>query len=94
MQRVAPKDGNVDPSSNIGGASEDNGNDAGDDGHRKDPKQGSSKGKSRDPGNGPGLSAGHKTNDGPRDNLKVDQMNRKDPDREDERVKVYLSSPF
>jgi hypothetical protein len=71
---------------------EDNGNDAGDDGHRKDPKQGSSKGKGREPGNGPGFSAHHKTNDGARDDLKVDQVNRKDPDRcEDERVKVYLS---
>jgi len=90
MQRAAPKDGNIDLSSNIGGASEDNGNDAGDDGHRKDPKQGGSKGKSHDPGNGPGFSAGYETNDGPRDDLKVDQVNRKDPDRcEDERVKVY-----
>jgi len=87
-------DDNVDSSSNIGGASEDNGNDARDDGHRKDPKQGGSKGKGREPGNGPGIGARHKTNDGPRDDLKVDQVNRKDEDRcEDERVKVYLLSP-
>ena len=94
IQRVAPMDDNVDSSSNIGGASEDNGDDVGDDGHRKDPKQGGNKGKGREPGNGPGFSARQKTNDGPRDDLKVDQLNRKDPDRcEDERVKVYLLSP-
>jgi len=39
MQRVAPSDDNVDPSSGIGGTSEDNGNGAGEDGHRKDCKQ-------------------------------------------------------
>jgi hypothetical protein len=87
-------DDNVDPSSVIGGASEDNGNDAGEDGHRKDPKQGGSKGKGREHGNGPGLSTHSRTNDGARDDLEIGQVYRKDPDRcEDERVKVHLSSP-
>ena len=89
MQRVAPSDDNVDPSSNIGGNSEDNGDDAGDEGHRKDPKQRGSKGKGRQHGNGPGLSA-HPGNDGARDDLEIGR----DPDQcEDERVKVHPSSP-
>ena len=90
MQRVAPSDDNVDPSSNIGGNSEDNRDDAGDDGHRKDPKQRGSKGKNRQHGNGPGLSAHPGTNDGARDDLELGR----DPDQcKDERVKVHLSSP-
>lgn len=87
MQRVAPSDDNVDPSSNIGGTSEDG---AGDGGHPKDPKQRGSKGNGREHGNGPGLSAQPRTNDGARDDLEIGQ----NLDRcEDERVEVRLSPP-
>ena len=78
-------------SSHIGHALEDNGNN-GDDGHRRDPNQGS-KGKEREAGNGPGFGAHHKRNDEAADNLKVDQVNRNDPDQcEDEGLKVHLQS--
>ncbi len=81
-------------SSNIGDALEDNGNDAGGGGHRGDRKQGGGKGKERGDGSGPGFSAHHRTNDGARDDPKVDQVSRKDPDQcKDERVKVHLSLP-
>jgi hypothetical protein len=96
MQRV--KDNSdikiVGQSSKIGHALEDNEND-GDDGHRhpRDPNQGSGKGKEREAGSGPGFGAHHKRNDEAADNLKVDQVNRKDPDQcEDEGVKVHLPS--
>jgi hypothetical protein len=92
MQRVKdiPEGETVGRSSNIGHGLEDNGND-GDEGHRRDPNQGSGKGKKREPGSGPGFGADHKRSGEATDDLKVDQVNRKDPDQcEDERVKVHL----
>jgi hypothetical protein len=93
MQRVKdiPEIEIVGQSSNIGHALEDNGNDG--DGHRRDPNQGSGKGKEREIGSGPGFGAHQKRNDDATDDLKVDQVKRKDPDQcEDEGVKVHLPS--